>query len=749
MASVRVNDVYETLEGESARFVRLLWVDRRLDNVTFLPLGASARPISVPGREFRRKIADREMRWTDDHAFDWPLFVQPFSNQPSIKNTDKFAVTTGPKNASNYRTGEQKLLDDHRRLIQPLMVAAENGTLYDDYIGLITRRAKETGASGQTVERVLQRWLEYGMVEPALGTMRHRCGGRGKERIWSAKSGPRKSDTPTGVPLNAEVRAAFEWSVDWLRREQNLTRPKFDGYIAMNDRFFSLSSHMVGEVERPRWLDPHLRPTERQFYNYVRRKLPHKKRVQAVRGSRNYKLNVSPILGSTSGWSHKPGSITHIDSSPMAIKIVDRATRSTILGQPRTFFVMDEFSTVLTGSFSTLENGETAEDAAIAIADSLTGTIKGPRPRNGSEQSRSIRKFMYQELFSDKGAAYLSKLIENHLSRMRGWGANPPGGAANQRGKGEKIFDICNKLTAWLPGAIQKRFRGRGDVKRGGDACLTMSEYDAVIAEFIRHHNNTSRPIGPPESMLPGMRKRTAFELLEWGIANIGSPRAPNAQEVILCLLEPVAGTIDQNGYGLVIDGARYVLPGRVPGTDESRHVADLNRHNSETGFDLSRSGGRHKGTWLVLRDRRRLGSVLLLSKHGGQPIELVLDADHAPYAELTVAEWRKINSAGRASEREDRENFLVQRGTTTAVLQGIAAGALATEVKARQGKNTKGLRKVESEHQRAAVFQNAEPSRPVAPVRRRQVQTPVNDDEDSTDMFRTIRDEMKQVKEQ
>jgi putative transposase len=648
---VGVGDVYALGDGEPPRLLRVLWVDVTLRRAILLALGDNAPPVSEPLASIGARIAAGELRWTSIHPFKKP----PPPQKPSGGKVDPLAKVVRPKNAPRARKSEWELIEERRALIAPLAAAARDGSLFDEgYPKKIAEHARSVGASRSTVARVVRTWFEYGMTDAALGSQWRRCGGRGKPKKWRAcKPSGRKDAKALGIALTDRVREAFAWGVKWLI--ENPRQPRMDGFNAMNAEFFSEGTMTVGEVELPKPIARHLRPTETQFARHVRKHLPHSQRVRARRGERHYRLNVAPVFGTTSGRSFGPGSMCHVDSSPTAIRITNAATRTMDLGQPRLYFAMDDFSSVLTGRHATLD-AEKAEDYALLIADSFIGVIKAPRAISGAKQQPDVRKFITKEGFTDKGGAFLSELSESIYRRMGASVANPPGGSPNQRGKGEQRFNMLNAFSDWMPGAISKRNRSRADKKRGGDMSLTMDEYLAIVDEFMRWHNSTHRPSHAPlESYQEDGRPRTAFDLMLWGFRNRGVPDRADADHVRLCLYEHVVATVDGHRRGLAADGVFYQTRETLPDLDFERPTRAM------------------KGEWIILRNHERVGDAWLLYDNGTSAVPLEVAASSAAWAAMTAAELKAWHALGRKSVRNGRDEVLAHRAAATTVTKKIA----------------------------------------------------------------------------
>lgn len=215
---------------------------------------------------------------------------------------------------------------------------------------------------------------------------------------------------------------------------------------------------------------------------------------------------------------------------------------------------------------------------------------------------------------------------------------------------------MANRFLDWLPGAISKRFRGRSDKKRGQDAVFTLPDYERLLDEFILHHNSTFRPPNAPrESFQADGQPRTAFELMLWGFKNRGAANVLDADAVRLCLYDQIVATVDPKGSGLNIDGAFYKPLQDVPGLRLDREAAG--------------------GSWTALRDRGRLGTAWLLTDNGTSVVELTL-VDPVPLSEFSVEEWKAARRQRQASTKRARDDELVQRTASVAVLTGITHAA-------------------------------------------------------------------------
>ena len=651
-ANLRVRDVL--VESATGHHVRVLCVDVLLRVVWCIGLWEGGRLSASSLESFTGRIARGELEWTVDHTYN----PKPWLGLVVVSNADGSAARNMPR----MREKERALVERHRTLLAPLMAAAGDGSLFARQASAVAELAEGAGESRTTVGRVLRRWLQGGMTEAALGSNWHRSGGRGKSRTYTdRKPGKAHADVPRGVPLSLEILEAIDWGILWLDR--NPRQPRVDGFIAMNGKFFATGrSIKVGKELVPELVPEHLRPTESQFLRRCRKLLPERKRVAARRGEKYDRMNVAPVFGTTSGRSFGPGSMSHLDSTPAAIRLVDTETRSVDLGQPRVYFVIDDFSSAITGRAISMA-AECTEDGLIAVADSMTGYIRAPRAIGDSQQLPDIEKPMTREGFTDKGSGYLSALNDAVYRRMRAAVSNPETGMANHRGRAEQRFNMARAFLDWLPGAISKRRRGRGDLKRGADAALTVAEFKEVVDEFILYHNSTHRPEGaPPESVLPDGRFRTAFELYAWGIANRGAPDLADADTVRLCLFPQFLATVDGHGGGLVVENCYYKPKG------DAEAVPKL---------DFSRQGGRAKGTWIVIRNPDRIGDAWLLIDDGTEMLALEPLPRSQAYAHLTQVEWTALQASRSKAELRARADELTLRTASLQVVKRIADKAV------------------------------------------------------------------------
>lgn len=694
---IGINDVYVETGDDGDRFLRVLWIDVSRHEAHILRLGETAYPSSFPLGTMGSLIASGVQRWVPDHPFKRMPLPRLHSSSEDVsaegrpEERSKGSLSRA-RVVRRISKAEEDLILSRQSLLEPLAAAARDGSLFGEGFNLaVTSRARETGTSRATLTRLLRTWFEYGMSDAALGTTRR--GSRTGPRKWTGpKPGKRIEGKPVGIACTPRVRDACAWAVKWLQGNRNINKPLVDGYIAMIGEFFSEGTMMVGDVEVPKPMDEHLIPTERQFRRYCAENLPRRARERRRRGEKHYENNVAPVLGTTSGFSFGPGSMSHLDSSPIGVKLVDTDTGTINLGQPTLTFVIDDFATLITGRHVTLAP-ECSEDALLAIADSMEGFIKAPRALPGQQQQADIRKMKTKEGFTDKGGGYLAELNNLLHERLGASVANPPGGTPHNRGRAEHRFRMMNAFIAYLPGAIRKRQRGKGNPKQGGDACLSIGVFMEIVDEFIRFQNSTHRPdAAPRESFLPDGRPRTAFDLLLWGIRNRGAPDRATEEEVRLFLYEQVNATVDAHGHGLNACQVFYVPVEPVP------------------GLDLSRPRGHAKAKWKILRDRERIGRAWLLIDEGAKMVELRTTKQSAAVAELTAVEWDVLCRLRREGNRNGRFEVLAQRTASNAVIESLVKPSRAMRVpKCRKGP-VKEMREHETRKVRKQVRDRLQP---------------------------------------
>ena len=388
----------------------------------------------------------------------------------------------------------------------------------------VFREISETqNISLMTVRRIFSRFWQRGMSPNACILDYENSGARGKEKSFSVKAGrPRamtSKDISLGINVDSQVKKQFEIARDkYYRTKQN--KSLYTVYLELLDDFYSIPIKENGQTKRILQNISNI-PTYDQFYYWFKKNenlgIDMKKRA----GEKIYELTSRPILGDARMEAPGPGFRYQIDATPANIHIVSETDRNKLIGRPVIYSIIDVYSRIVTGVYVGLETN--SWNGAMMVLDSMIAD----KVELCAEHGISIDKELWPSsqlpeiIIADRGEMK-GHGVENLIKNFKVAIENTSPYRGDLKGIIERIFrTITEKLTGFMPGAIMKDFRKRGDPDYRLDAKLTLREVTKVVLLSVLEHNLGSidgYPLTP--DMIRDNVRPIPLEIWNWGIAN-------------------------------------------------------------------------------------------------------------------------------------------------------------------------------------------------------------------------------------
>lgn len=388
----------------------------------------------------------------------------------------------------------------------------------------VFREISETqNISLMTVRRMFSRFWQRGMTPNACILDYENSGAPGKEKSFNVKTGrPRIStskDGSLGINVDDKVKKQFEVGRDkYYRNKQK--KSLHTVYLEILEDFYSMTVKEDGKSKRILQSTANV-PTYKQFYYWFKKNENLGIDIKKREGEKNFELTSRPILGDSRMEAPGPGYRYQIDATPSNLHIVSETDRNKIIGRPVIYSIIDVYSRVITGVYVGLESN--SWNGAMMTLDSMIAD----KVDLCAEYGIPINKEMWPSsqlpeiIIADRGEMK-GHGIENLIKNFKVAIENTAPYRGDYKGIVERLFGtITDKLISFLPGAIMKDFRKRGDRDYRLDAKLTLREATKIVLLIVLEHNLGSidqYPLTP--DMIRDNVRPIPLEIWNWGIAN-------------------------------------------------------------------------------------------------------------------------------------------------------------------------------------------------------------------------------------
>ncbi|HWQ42136.1 MAG TPA: Mu transposase C-terminal domain-containing protein, partial [Desulfosporosinus sp.] len=238
-------------------------------------------------------------------------------------------------------------------------------------------------------------------------------------------------------------------------------------------------------------------------------------------GEKEFELKHRPILGSSTIEAPGPGFRFQIDATIADIYIVSEIDRSQVIGRPTVYIIIDVFSRMITGVYVGLESP--SWNGAMMALDSMV-----------ADKTELCKKYNINIEPEDWPCSYVPEAIIADRGEMEGYGVtnlinnlsvtieNTSPYRGDYKGIVERFFRTINeRIESFLPGAIMKDYRKRGDPDYRLEAKLTLKEITEIVLRSVLLHNIREiekYPLTP--EMIRDEVPPTPLDLWNWGIEN-------------------------------------------------------------------------------------------------------------------------------------------------------------------------------------------------------------------------------------
>lgn len=492
-----VNDILHIKSDSGYKDVRILWISSNYETCFTIDLNISKIII------VERKINEIEDLIKDDVAElynDSKQYTldEYLSDSAKIRAEKAFEVVT----YIFEQQSEPYLFDSHIR----------RKVILD---------AKQKFKVGQTViYKYLRLFWQGGKLKNSLIPNFSNCGGLGEEKNYNKKTGRVSfeemiSGKRSGVIVDKDMKVIFQKVIDRYfnkTKERTLTK----AYDLMIKDFFTYIDNGKKMV-----YDKSKIPTFRQFEYWYYKNRDLEEEIKSRKGNKKFSLNYRALTSNSTFEAFGPGHRYQLDATVADVYLVSRIDRTSIIGRPIVYLVVDVFSRLITGIYVGLE-GPSWNGAASAIYNCCENKVEfckkyGIDITNDQWPSEGLP----QIILGDRGEM-VGPIGEKIVEELNITLENTPSYRGDAKGIVEQKFSAINyNIKHWTPGAIKNEYRERGERDYRLDAVLDIDDFTKIILYAVLEKNNNPIKNYPLfKELIEDKVNPIPTEIWNWGIKN-------------------------------------------------------------------------------------------------------------------------------------------------------------------------------------------------------------------------------------
>ena len=495
---ISINTVYQFIDDNER--IRIIQVDHENDLCAYVHIEGS---LSMPIIE---RISVIEKEYDNNHLVE---VLDPFFKM---------------KSEGDLSETEIRKRDDAWQIIEKYWESRKNEILSKKARMQVFREIAEIEIIPlMTVRRIFSRFWQRGMTRNSLLPDYAMSGGKGKEKnVKEKKMGRRRvysEDDSEGLIITDVIKKQFQVATNkYWRTSQK--KPLRQVYRLMLADFYSITVRENSEIEKIIRSSDSI-PSFHQYYYWFKRNENTALDIKSRDGEKEFELKHRPLLSSSTLEAPGPGFRFQIDATTADIYIVSELDRSQIIGRPTVYIIIDVFSRMITGVYVGLESP--SWNGAMMALDSMV-----------ADKVELCKKYNISIEPEDWPCSYVPEVIIADRGEMEGYGVenlinnlnitieNTSPYRGDYKGIVERFFRTINdRIESFLPGAIMKDYRKRGDPDYRLEAKLTLKEITEIVLRSVLLHNIREiekYPLTP--EMIRDEVPPTPLDLWNWGIGN-------------------------------------------------------------------------------------------------------------------------------------------------------------------------------------------------------------------------------------
>lgn len=453
----------------------------------------------------------------------------------------------------------------------------------------ITIRAKEVECHNDSIRDWLNEYWQQGCTPSVLLGRRNNCGAPGRIKPTRTTSGtdnnqhsileikrgaPRSITAGVGLNISEEHRRLICIATNVFYKKNKKATLKY-AYLKMIRQYYP-DSIRINENKKIEIILPDTVPTYQQFIYWHNKENSKYDEIRAREGKLHFEKTLRPLLGNSTFESIGPGYRYQIDATIADVYLISRIDRSTIIGRPVMYVVIDVWSRLIVGLYIGIENASWTT-AMMAIHNVTLNKVD-----YCAKFDIDIQPYEWPDtslpsvLLGDRGEM-LSKQSDRLAELLGIEVENTPPYRADWKGIVERQFRLLPaKFAADVKGYVQKDFNQRTGPDYRLDACLNLHEFTKIAIHCVLEHNAT--PVGgyPLENVMIAEKvPAIPNELWAWGIKNRMGTLVRHSENRLLFALLPTAEAsvtpkgiyfLGRNYYASALDKQEWLSKARHKG---------------------------------------------------------------------------------------------------------------------------------------------------------------------------------------
>lgn len=392
---------------------------------------------------------------------------------------------------------EQKRWDQAKEVIQMIATSGFEPNIFlpNERAKLIQKASDQTGLSTVTIAKYLKRYWKRGKNFYALLSDYDACGSSGQERKLNKKVGRRSkyASLHGEMVITDEVKRLFRIALDKYYYTAKPNRPSLRwAYEQMIKEYFTVEQKTESGIIIPIVEEGSPIPSFGQYRYWFNKWRDPKREVSSREGTRKFQQNYRPVLGSTQQDAHAPAAVYQIDATVLDLNVVSEFSRNKILGRPVCYMVVDGYSHLITGLHVALESPSWAGGAMMALLNASEDKVEFCR-RFGiqiKEEEWPVSGAIPESVLADRGEVLSSKAL-SMIEHLQIAVKNTPPFRPDWKPLVERYFGLIQShVKPFIPGAVNKDAKERGERDTRLSASLTVEEVLKVLIKCVLHYNN-------------------------------------------------------------------------------------------------------------------------------------------------------------------------------------------------------------------------------------------------------------------
>ena len=427
-------------------------------------------------------------------SYETPQIVSDLQSSRATFENDSYAMPVFDKSAlpAKYR----------ERYEEVMSVILQVLNFYkSDLTKLIGRKQKpeldailaNSSLSRVTFWRLFRQYLQSGMNPASLIDARILGANLGKTYQHVSKAGrPAKHFDTIGVILTDEVKMRFDEGIKYYKETRGARQ--IDAFDYMNNKYYTKTEIKNGVIVHA-LVSENMRPTLRQFSNYLRSSLSQQDREIAKSSAREVRNNKRVLTSDSIMDVSGPGDMVEIDACESDIYLV--SSSGAIVGRPIVYFMIDVFSKIILAMGVSFDNNSYLglTNLFLNLADNKEEYCK----RFGL-QYEDLRTWpsniLPNRVRMDRGSDMISNEMERLCVELNIRRDNTSGASGSLKGTVEQSFyqmEQSMKANLQKNGLIEKRY----DSQHKNNASLTLYDYTRMVISYVVNHNQKMSPTYP------------------------------------------------------------------------------------------------------------------------------------------------------------------------------------------------------------------------------------------------------------